>query len=146
MGNETLYKLIELGSQKLTIVKELSFEAETIPKEDKLEIFFKNIKIKRVIKFVFRPYAPKGNNLFIVFFYRLPSITANDGFTLVEYVDNKRINIDCNYTTLEGYEGTIEERIEAYFKCIDNIFNTYLKDIISGKTWEIIPVDWGPYK
>ncbi len=146
MEKELLYELIKVGSQKLSFVKKLDFYAETSVKEDKFEILYKNDHLKRGVEFGFWPITPKGNYRFIIYLFRLPSITANDIFSLDRYFDNKRINIDCNYTTLEGYEGNIEERIDAYFKCIDYIFNTYLVDIINGKTWEVIPIDWGPYK
>lgn len=147
MEREYILQLFKQGINNLLFINDYKFSYyETYKKDDEFGLKYKNDLIKRTVEFNFWPEAPNGNNLIIILFGRIPTKTANDIFSLDTFIDNKRIITNCNYTTLEAYHGSLEEKIDEYFKCINYIINTYMGDIISGKSWEVFPVNWGPYK
>lgn len=146
MKKTELFHLIENRVNSFAFIKTLDYSAEIKYNEDCLELYFKNTKIYRGVKFIFWPTTKKGKNVFGIGFYRLPGGTADDMFSLDEYIRNKRIEVECNYNSLEGYIGSLEERLELFFNCIEYIFNKNLIEILKGEAWEIIPMNWGTYK
>jgi hypothetical protein len=120
-------------------------ETKTVPGQataDHVVMTFVNPKNGRSIRIAYYPPYRDMRRSFIVsfrldgkrVFYLSDYLKAHDREDLEAWLDAEADNPD------------IAAYWDDFFKKLDTLFNTLLKDIVEGRSWEDVPFDFGDYK
>jgi hypothetical protein len=120
-------------------------EIRTVPGQataDHVVMTFFNPKNGRGVEIAYYPPYKDMRRTFVVSF-------DNDGqrrFYLRDYLkahDREDLEVWLN---AEADNPDIGVYWDDFFKKLDTLFNTLLKDIVEGRSWEDVPFDFGDYK
>ncbi len=136
-------------------IKEKNFEYKwsSISQHEDLLFILTNPQINRDIRIIFIPINDTGARLDNF------GITIWDNKNMITIWDNKNmkhIEID-NYMklyhkdeykelSLRSFEGTFEEKLDQLLDYVVNIMQKYLLEVLEGKKWIKVPMDWGGAK
>jgi hypothetical protein len=70
----------------------------------------------------------------------------NGTFTVEQFLIHEKIQYNEKQFDINTYQGSKRSRIQNALAFNISVINTYLYEVISGKTWVDIPFDWGEYK
>jgi len=110
---------------------------------DKYAYIFINLKAKIKIKIIYKNNLQFKRDCFSV-------IIENDNgnyFFLSHYITYKQMHFNKDFFNLENYSGNFQQQFLSFLNFLDSIFQTKdLYEILIGKKWEAIPIDWHGYK
>lgn len=119
-----------------------NLEEETMQNGDYDIILFNNlhVTIRVAIPFI---NAKKWNILGLILIY-INNNSNGDGYNIQDYftqykgIDYKDVPFDHRIYDTDN----IEQQIDNYLKSVINILQTELLDVITGKKWIHVPMDW----
>jgi hypothetical protein len=105
--------------------------------DDVVAVFFNPKNGRRVRIAYFPPWSDIRRSLVVSF-----SADGKGHFLLSHYLKKHgREDLDA-----EANNPNIRAYWDDFFKKLDTLFNTLLKDIVEGRSWEEVLFDWGDYK
>ena len=110
---------------------------------DHLEALFSARKISRNIRVT---YVPDGNGHPDVLLVHI----ERDGYSTFEVEECLRWQGATEQTIskvlFKTYTGNLRKRVVQTIEAIRVVFNNQLREVVSGKEWFDVPIDWGGYK
>lgn len=73
------------------------------------------------------------------------SSTANGNISIMDYIMHHHLSTEDNPTKYEQNR-SFEYNLTNYLNSASNILEGPMKNIVSGKNWDPIPIDWQGYK
>lgn len=139
---EALLGLSTLKVMKYTLANETKLESKLAG--DSYDYDFRSSEGDREVNFHFSPFSERHGDLLGVIIESKP----NGGhFALGDYLmarDRKTEAIEVRDSRRQSEDFSIW--LNEKLKLIDGIFSNELRDILSGKTWEKVPMDFYGYK
>jgi len=120
-------------------------ETKTVPGQataDHVVMTFVNPKNGRSVRLAYYPPYQDMRRSFIVSF----RLDGKRVFFLPDYLKEHDREDLTAWLNAEADNTDIAVYWNDFFKKLDTLFNTLLKDIIDGRSWEDVPFDWGDYK
>jgi hypothetical protein len=99
-----------------------------------------NNEISRAIEIAFIPRNENANEAITVHVDNL----NNDTFSLTGFRKSKNIRITG--LNINSYTGSFPDRLENCLSKAHQVLMANLKEVIEGRTWEHVPIDWGEHK
>lgn len=134
--------LIRIGYQ----IKEVNFryKAIEINTHEDLKIMIDNMLIGRKISLLYIPNNDDGINIEVlgvnIWNTKEGGIFPIDSFMKLYHKD------EYIELSLRSFEGTFEEKLDQLLDYVVNIMQKYLMDVLEGKEWINVPMDWGGAK
>jgi len=74
-------------------------------------------------------------------------IERSDGKNMVanDFIKLHRLGSDEMFE-LSSYSGGFESQLQVCAQTIVSTITKHMKDILTGQSWEEVPIDWGPYR
>lgn len=115
-----------------------------INNHEDLLIVLQNEKIGRKISILYVPVNNEGinNEIFVIQIWNTKKggIFSIDSFMKLLHKD------EYVQLTLRNFEGAFEDKLDQLLDYVVNIMQKYLMDVLEGKKWINVPMDWGGAK
>lgn len=115
-----------------------------INNHEDLLIVLQNEQIGRKISILYVPFNNEGinNEIFVIQIWNTKKggIFSIDSFMKLLHKD------EYVQLTLRNFEGTFEEKLDQLLDYVVNIMQKYLMDVLEGRKWIKVPMDWGGAK
>lgn len=146
---DTLVKLITIGLYKFPALHDIGY----MYTDTKLIPATKNTKEAYRIRFTqeerlavdiyFMPFSDNKIGIFSVFLRNLGKKDFYSSFEIGNWFKAHNRPLSPQAFILSEYEGSIEERIEAFKAYLsDLLLDPELQPVIRGQKWEEVPFDW----
>lgn len=108
-----------------------------------IEALFRHPASHRRVRVTYLPPAASQPDALLVFIEN----GETDSFAVHEFLRLRNAPSE-ELTSLEltSYEGRLNERIRAVLDAAKRAMEKYLAPVVSGGSWEHIPIDWAGYK
>jgi hypothetical protein len=130
--------LVDKLNYKIEIIKD---DYSTPERIQAIEIFLYNEAINRNIKFMYQPFNGGEYTVFSI-----KNMETHNSIFMDSYLKFNKAGyapLWPFFRSMEDVPGVhFHERVDNYFAFIVELLSGELKDVIEGKTWILLPMDW----